>query len=226
KLVKETETTLGATTIESVKAAERAGKEAKAVSGIDRAKDTLERLKKWEEPGVDELKITETGYAKADNNINIDIPDNTQFRDNYDILGKTHTKTDVTGTVYSKGTVNSIDRTVYQMNNIDWDYVSKSPFNRNGLSNRELARKGNTPFGPDDMYIELHHLIQNEPGAMIELMGSKHKKYYKALHGIVENGGSFRNDLQLEAQYNKFRKEYWKERIKQVEKNESKCKKG
>ena len=61
KLVKETETTLGATTIESVKAAEQAGEEAKVVSGIDRAKDTLERLKKWEEPGVDELKITKTG---------------------------------------------------------------------------------------------------------------------------------------------------------------------
>ncbi|MBQ5558660.1 MAG: hypothetical protein IIT46_02620, partial [Lachnospiraceae bacterium] len=53
--------TLGATTIESVKAAEQAGEEAKAVSGIDRAKDTLERLKKWEEPGVVELKITKTG---------------------------------------------------------------------------------------------------------------------------------------------------------------------
>ena len=61
KLVKETETTLGATTIESVKVAEQAGEEAKVVSGIDRAKDTLERLKKWEEPGVDELKITKTG---------------------------------------------------------------------------------------------------------------------------------------------------------------------
>ena len=61
KLAKETETTLGATIIESVKAAEQAGEEAKVVSGIDRAKDTLERLKKWEEPGVDELKITKTG---------------------------------------------------------------------------------------------------------------------------------------------------------------------
>ncbi|MBQ5446410.1 MAG: hypothetical protein IIT48_07080, partial [Lachnospiraceae bacterium] len=60
KLVKETETTLGATTIESVKAAEQAGEEAKVVSGIDRAKDTLERLKKWEEPEVLSLDIKDT----------------------------------------------------------------------------------------------------------------------------------------------------------------------
>ena len=81
KLVKETETTLGATIIESVKAAEQAGEEAKVVSGIDRAKDTLERLeklKKWEEPGVDELKITKTGETvkvclKAPSKCNISL---------------------------------------------------------------------------------------------------------------------------------------------------------
>lgn len=64
KLAKETETTLGATAIESVKAAEQAGEEAKVVSGIDRAKDTLERLeklKKWEKSDVVELEITKTG---------------------------------------------------------------------------------------------------------------------------------------------------------------------
>lgn len=172
------------------------------------------------------MYVDPSGYAKADNNISIDIPDNTQFRNTYGILGKTHTKTNVTGTVYSKGNVNSIDRTVYQMNDIEWEYVSKNPLNKKGLSNIELARKGNTPFGSDDMYIELHHLMQKEPGSMIEFMGSKHKKYYKVLHGMIENGGSFRNSPQLEAQYNKFRKEYWKERAKQVERIGNKCKKG
>ena len=47
--------------LESAKGVFELAEEVKVVSGIDRAKDTLERLKKWEEPGVDELKITKTG---------------------------------------------------------------------------------------------------------------------------------------------------------------------
>ncbi|ORF62631.1 hypothetical protein B5801_01690 [Gilliamella apicola] len=30
------------------------------------------------------------------------------------------------------------------------------------------------------------------------------------IHGLIENGGSFRNTSALDRQYNKFRKEYWK----------------
>lgn len=67
------------------------------------------------------------------------------------------------------------------------------------------------------MWVELHHLIQKEPGNMIELMGSKHDKYNKQLHGMVKKGDSFRNDSELDAQYDKFRKEYWKKRIEDVE---------
>ena len=73
----------------------------------------------------------------------------------------------------------------------------------------------------DDMWIELHHLTQQEPGSMIELMGSKHDKYSKQLHGQVERGKSFRNTPDLDAQYTKFRKNYWKERIAEVERNEA-----
>lgn len=58
------------------------------------------------------------------------------------------------------------------------------------------------------------------PGSMIELLGSKHDKYSKQLHGQIERGKSFRNIPELNAQYNKFREEYWKERIAEVERNE------
>ena len=88
------------------------------------------------------------------------------------------------------------------------------------MSNRELAHLGRVSFGTDDMWIELHHITQNEPGAMIEMMGSMHDKYSKQLHGSIESGESFRNDLDLNAQYEKFRSEYWKKRIEEVEKNE------
>lgn len=47
--------------------------------------------------------------------------------------------------------------------------------------------------------IELHHLIQKEPGSMVELPNSMHKEYDRILHGLAENGGSFRNDPVLSA---------------------------
>ena len=166
------------------------------------------------------MYVDPSGYAKKDNVINIIIIDNTDFKERFPILSKKYDKVYIEGTVYSRGSVNSIDRTVYQMNDIDWDYVSSNPINTKGLSNRALAHLGRVPFGTDDMWIELHHITQNEPGAMIEMMGSMHDKYSKQLHGSIESGESFRNDLDLNAQYEKFRSEYWKKRIEEVDKNE------
>ena len=166
--------------------------------------------------------VDPSGYEKGDNDITMTTAgDNDAFRQQYEVLGQSYNKVDVTGTVYSRGQVRTIDRTVYQRNDIDWDYVSSSPFNSKGLSNRELAHMGRVPFGSDDMWIELHHLTQNEPGTMIELFGSTLDKYSKQLHGMVEAGGGFRNDPDLNAQYGKFREEYWKERIKEVEAGEA-----
>jgi len=53
-----------------------------------------------------------------------------------------------------------------------------------------------------------------EPGPMVELTSSFHKKYHKALHGLIENGRSFRNNKVLHNAYESFRKKYWKERAK------------
>ena len=168
-----------------------------------------------------------SGLAKKDNNIEFTPIKDSDFDKKFPVLGRTYNDIDVTGTVYSRGKVRTIDRKVYQLKDIDWDYVSSSPLNKKGLSNRQLARLGKVPFGPDDMWIELHHLIQKEPGAMIELYGSKHDKYSKQLHNLIESGGSFRNNVDLGAQYEKFRSEYWKERIAEVEANEKNlnCKK-
>ncbi|WP_409929244.1 HNH/ENDO VII family nuclease [Bordetella genomosp. 13] len=38
------------------------------------------------------------------------------------------------------------------------------------------------------------------------------KKFYKPLHGLIEDGRSFRNDPVLDHGYNKFRRDYWKQR--------------
>nr|WP_317258012.1 HNH/ENDO VII family nuclease [Pseudomonas fluorescens] len=86
-----------------------------------------------------------------------------------------------------------------------------------GWSNLDLMKNGNAPIGPDGKYINLHHVTGDEPGPMVELTGTVHKKYHKELHGTIEDGDSFRNDPKLELQYSKFRKAYWKERAKDFE---------
>ena len=36
--------------------------------------------------------------------------------------------------------------------------------------------------------MELRHLLQQEPGPMVEIPASLHDKYYKTLHGLVGDG--------------------------------------
>ncbi|MFI8705477.1 PA14 domain-containing protein [Bacillus sp. NPDC077411] len=131
-------------------------------------------------------------------------------------FGDKYRAVEVSGTAKVKGSERILDRRVYQMNNIDWDYVSSNP-KANGLSNLELAKKGRPPFYKDDTQIQLHHTIQKEPGSMVELPASKHEKYYKKLHGIIDDGESFRNDEVLKAQYKSFRSHYWKMRVAEYE---------
>jgi len=38
----------------------------------------------------------------------------------------------------------------------------------------------------------------------------------KPLHGLIENGSSFRNNLRLESQYKGFKNRYWKLRIEKL----------
>ena len=83
-----------------------------------------------------------------------------------------------------------------------------------GASNYDLMSKGYAPIGTDGKQVNLHHVIGEEPGPMIELLDSTHKRYYKPLHSLIEDGNSFRNNKLLKRQYEKFRGNYWKERAK------------
>jgi len=83
-----------------------------------------------------------------------------------------------------------------------------------GASNYDLMSKGYSPIGIDGKQINLHHVLGTEPGPMVELLDSTHKKHYKPLHGLIEDGNSFRNNRKLKYQYEKFRQNYWKERAK------------
>lgn len=125
---------------------------------------------------------------------------------------------DISGTVKVNGEVRDVSRRVYQTE-IDWDYIPNDA-SAKGLSNKNLALKGKSPFGVDkngvEARIELHHLIQIEAGNMVEIIATKHDKFTKALHGLVENGGSFRNNIKLDKQYSNFLKKYWRWRAKNL----------
>ncbi|HEY2495011.1 MAG TPA: HNH/ENDO VII family nuclease [Paenibacillus sp.] len=80
---------------------------------------------------------------------------------------------------------------------------------------RNLISKGKSPYVVKDgveSKVELHHLIQKDQGDMVEIAESTHDKYRSQLHGLVEDGNSFRNDPLLEKQYNNLRRNYWKMR--------------
>ncbi|WP_255259330.1 HNH/ENDO VII family nuclease, partial [Bacillus toyonensis] len=132
-----------------------------------------------------------------------------------DKFGDKYAAHEVTGTVKVAGQTKDISRRVYRMKNIDWDYVAPPSVNKSGMSNLQLALDGGVPFTKDNHKIELHHLTQKEPGAMVEIPANKHDEFTKALHGLVKSGEGFRNDKELYKQYNNFRNNYWKTRAKE-----------
>lgn len=110
------------------------------------------------------------------------------------------------------GVQKDISRKIHQLENIDLNRIDEAT----GLTNLELMKKGKSPIWEDGSKIELHHMLQIEPGPMAELPASLHDKYYSVLHGLTENGNSFRNNAELAKQYNNFRSQYWKWRATQI----------
>ncbi|MGG0287319.1 T7SS effector LXG polymorphic toxin [Peribacillus butanolivorans] len=129
---------------------------------------------------------------------------------------KNYKAVEYSGTTKVNGEEKDISRRVFQRLDIDYKRVDPDT----GLTNYQLMKKGRAPFWKDGTVMELHHLIQREPGSMVELPHSLHKEYHKILHGLVENGGSFRNDPVLKKQYDNFRGKYWRWRAKQIDKSE------
>ncbi|MEC1753860.1 T7SS effector LXG polymorphic toxin [Bacillus mojavensis] len=123
---------------------------------------------------------------------------------------------EIDGKVKVKGQPRDVSRRVYTMKDIDINRVDPDT----GKTNLQIMKKGDAPYANDGTKVNLHHLIQEESGTMLEIPESWHNKYSKVLHGLKGNGQSFRNDPILEKQYNNFRKRYWKWRAKQFENQE------
>lgn len=101
------------------------------------------------------------------------------------------------GTVKVDGNKRDVSRRVYQRSDIDFNYIHI----KTGKSNLDLMLEGKAPIGTDGRPIQLHHILQKESGPMVEIREVTHQEYKRTLHGLVENGGSFRNNKELEKQY-------------------------
>ncbi|MCC8350748.1 T7SS effector LXG polymorphic toxin [Bacillus sp. AF23] len=117
---------------------------------------------------------------------------------------------EVKGKVKVKGNIKDVSRRVYTMKDIDINQKD-----RKGRTNLELMKDGKAPLAKDGTKINLHHLIQEEPGNIVEIPNSLHTKYSEVIHKLKTDGESFRNDPELKVQYEYFRARYWKWRATQ-----------
>jgi len=79
-------------------------------------------------------------------------------------------------------------------------------------------KKGRPPIGHDGEPVNLHHLIQDEPGSIAEASGRFHSENSKMLHGLVEAKRSFRyakDGVTTEAEkgFRRWSYRYWQDRI-------------
>ncbi|KAA6452501.1 ribonuclease YeeF family protein [Bacillus atrophaeus] len=123
---------------------------------------------------------------------------------------------EVKGKVKASGKTKDVSRRVYTLKDIDVNRIDA----QSGKTNLQLMKKGDAPFANDGTKINLHHLIQEEPGTMVEIPASVHQNNKKVLHGLKKGGESFRNDRELRNQYKSFQRRYWKWRASQFEKGE------
>ncbi|QHM79362.1 Ribonuclease YobL [Bacillus velezensis] len=107
---------------------------------------------------------------------------------------------EVKGKVKASGKTKDVSRRVYTLKDIDINKVDTE----SGKTNLQLMKKGDAPFANDGTKINLHHLIQEEPGTMVEIPASVHQNNKKVLHGLKKGGESFRNDRELRNQYKSF----------------------
>lgn len=80
-----------------------------------------------------------------------------------------------------------------------------------GRTNIERMKEGLAPIGKDGLPVQLHHLKQQENGIIVELTATEHRNNYKVLH-------RYESISQIDRQtFDRWRKEYWKERAKDFE---------
>ena len=92
---------------------------------------------------------------------------------------------------------------------IDLDRVDP----KSGLTSRELMRAGRPPVGPDGKQLELHHMLQEEPGPLAEVTVSYQDDPSYYLHEYPKNPP---NPVDRGA-FAPVRAQYWLDRLEELE---------
>lgn len=82
--------------------------------------------------------------------------------------------------------------------------------NCGGITSCEAMRNGNAPFSKSCSLIQLHHVLQEDDGLILELTQEEHSQNYADIH--KHTNISEINRLE----FDKWRRDYWKERGKQL----------
>jgi len=72
-------------------------------------------------------------------------------------------------------------RKVYQRD----DIIDPNRVDDFGQTNLERMQDGLSPIGPDGKEINLHHIIQKEPGPMAEIVSTQHSEKSRVLHSYT-----------------------------------------
>jgi hypothetical protein len=76
-------------------------------------------------------------------------------------------------------------------------------------TNLERMASGRAPIGYDGQSVNMHHLIQTQDGAIAEVAGGMHQRYYSTLH---INTGELPSGINRAA-FDKWREAYWMNRV-------------
>ena len=119
------------------------------------------------------------------------------------------------------GLVNVVGRKVFQRN----DLFDPKQIDGFGKTNVQRMMRGDAPVGKDGLEINLHHLTQDEPESMAEILSSYHSQKDRILHiysnqwdktwvgpdGVRRTYNSAPPSMNRRP-FNKWKKLYWKER--------------
>lgn len=109
-------------------------------------------------------------------------------------------------TYWSQEPVQFNGNKVYQRNDlIDASRVDAST----GLTNKQLMENGLAPYGTDGKKVNLHHMLQTQDGPIAEVTQSFHQKNSGVIH--INSGSEIPSGINR-AQFEKWKKNYWKSR--------------
>jgi hypothetical protein len=115
--------------------------------------------------------------------------------------------------VHNCGLWNKTDyngQTVYQRDDlVDPSY--ESPVDKYGRTNLKRMQQGLAPMGPDDLPVNLHHMLQTQDGPIAEISQSLHlgKESFGILH--ANYGSGIPSGIDRDA-FSAWKSQYWKDR--------------